>query len=236
MTRNTLKIIACVSMLVDHIGYILMPEVAFLRYVGRLAMPIFAFFIGEGCLYTRDRKKYFTRIFTLGVVCQLFYIGEYLFTKSSNPFYLNILFTFSASVLLCSALIASVEEREQGRKGKSGYILGALLVLFFVLCKLREENIIPLEFDYGFGGIILPVFAAVSKDRKKKLIGFTLGLALVILLKNYRDPMWTVCALLSIVPLCFYNGKAGRKNLQKAFYLFYPLHLGVLYLISIIIK
>ena len=56
-------------MLVDHIGYILLPEAAFLRYIGRLAMPIFAFFIGEGCLYTRNRKKYFTRIFGLGVVC-----------------------------------------------------------------------------------------------------------------------------------------------------------------------
>ena len=223
-------------MLIDHIGYILLPEVAFLRYIGRLAMPIFAFFIGEGCLYTRDRKKYYLRVLGLGVVYQLFYIGEYLFTKSSNPFYLNILFTFSASVLLCSALIASVGEREQGRRGKSGYILGALLVFFFVLCKLSEDKNIPLEFDYGFGGIILPVFAAVSKDRKKKLISFALGLALVILSKNYRDPMWTVCALLSIVPLCFYNGKAGERNLQKAFYLFYPLHLGALYLISAIIK
>lgn len=236
MTRNTLKIIACVSMLIDHIGYILVPEVAFLRYIGRLAMPIFAFFIGEGCLYTRNRKKYFTRIFTLGVICQLFYIGEYLFTKSSNPFYLNILFTFSASVLLCSALIASSEERVRGRTGKAGFGLGALVVFFFVLCRLSEEKLIPLEFDYGFGGIILPVFAAVSKDRKKKLISFALGLALVILLKNYRDPVWTVCALLSVVPLCFYNGRAGEKNLQKAFYLFYPLHLGVLYLISFIIK
>lgn len=236
MTRNTLKIIACVSMLIDHIGYILLPEVAFLRYIGRLAMPIFAFFIGEGCLYTRDRKKYFTRIFTLGVICQLFYVVEYLFTKSSNPFYLNILFTFSASVLLCSALIASVEERAQGRTGKSSFGLGVLLVFFWVLCRLSEDKLIPLEFDYGFGGIILPVFAAVSKERKKKLVSFGLGLALVMLFKNYRDPLWTVCAILSIVPLCFYNGKSGKYNLQKAFYLFYPLHLGVLYIISAIIK
>lgn len=235
MTRNTLKIIACVSMLVDHIGYILLPEVAFLRYVGRLAMPIFAFFIGEGCLYTRDRKKYFTRIFSLGVICQLFYVIEYLFTKSSNPFYLNILFTFSASVVLCSCFINACEEKAEGRPGKRSALLGAVLAAIWLVCYLGEEGIIPLEFDYGFGGIILPVFAAVSKDRKKKLISFALGLALVILLKNYRDPMWTVCALLSIVPLSFYNGRAGTKNLQKAFYLFYPLHLGVLYLISVII-
>ena len=233
MTRNALKIIACVSMLIDHIGYILLPEVAFLRYIGRLAMPIFAFFIGEGCLYTRDRKKYFTRIFTLGVVCQLFYVGEYLFTKSSNPFYLNILFTFSASVVLCSAFINSLDEKGKGKTGRASFGLGALLAGIWALCYLGENGIIPLEFDYGFGGIVLPVFAAVSKDRKKKLLSFGLGLTLVILLKNYSDSMWTLCALLSIIPLCFYNGKSGEKNLQKAFYLFYPLHLGVLYLISL---
>lgn len=236
MTRNTLKIIACVSMLIDHIGYILLPELAFLRYIGRLAMPIFAFFIGEGCLYTRDRKKYFTRIFSLGVACQLFYVGEYLFTKSSNPFYLNILFTFSASAVLCSAFIDAAKEKSEGHPGRKNLLLGALLVFFWVLCYLGREKVIPLEFDYGFGGIILPVFAAVSKDRKKKLISFAFGLTLVILFKNYSDPMWTVCALLSIVPLCFYNGRAGTKKLQKAFYLFYPFHLGVLYLISVIIK
>lgn len=223
-------------MLIDHIGYILLPEAAFLRYIGRLAMPIFAFFIGEGCLYTRNRKKYFTRIFGMGVVCQLFYIGEYLFTKSGNPFYLNILFTFSASVVLCSLFIDAAGENAKGKAGKASLLLGGLLLGLWVLCCLGEKGIIPIEFDYGFGGIILPVFAAVSKQRKKKLFSFACGLGLVILLKNYSDPMWTVCALLSIVPLCFYNGRAGEKNLQKAFYLFYPFHLGVLYLISIFLK
>lgn len=235
MSRNALKIIACVSMLIDHIGFILLPEVAFLRYIGRLAMPVFAFFIGEGCLYTRDRKKYFTRIFSLGVVCQLFYVGEYFLTKSSNPFYLNILFTFSASVVLSSAFINASNDKAEGKKLTKSLLLGAVLLALWVICYLGENGIIPLEFDYGFGGIVLPVFAAVSKDRKKKLISFASGLFLVILLKDYSDPMWTVCALLSIVPLCFYNGKAGKKNLQKAFYLFYPLHLGVLYLISLFI-
>lgn len=53
MNRNQLKIIACISMLIDHIGYVLFPDVTVLRLIGRIAMPIFAFFIGEGCLYTK---------------------------------------------------------------------------------------------------------------------------------------------------------------------------------------
>lgn len=235
MSRNTLKIIASVSMLIDHIGFILLPEVTFLRYIGRLAMPIFAFFIGEGCLYTRDRQKYLSRIFSLAVVCQLFYVGEYIFTKSGNPFYLNILFTFSASVLLCSLMLSSTEEKDRAKKFGRSLLLGLALAFFWVVCYLNKEGIIPLQFDYGFGGIILPLFAAVTKERKKKLAVFAAGLFLVIITKNYSDPMWTVCALLSIIPLCFYNGRAGEKNLQKAFYLFYPVHLGVLYLISVFV-
>lgn len=223
-------------MLIDHIGFILLPEVTFLRYIGRLAMPIFAFFIGEGCLYTRNRRKYFTRIFSLGVVCQLFYIGEYIFTKSSNPFYLNILFTFSASVILCSAMLSCAEEADKAKKFIKGLFLGFAVAFFWLICYLGSEGIITLQLDYGYGGIVLPVFAATTKERKKKLLTFAAGLFLVIILKNYSDPMWTVCALASVIPLCFYNGKPGEKNLQKAFYLFYPVHLGVLYLISIFIR
>ena len=58
MSNTTLKIIACVSMLIDHIGYIFFPEYIVFRYLGRIAMPIFAFFIGQGCRYTKNRQKY----------------------------------------------------------------------------------------------------------------------------------------------------------------------------------
>jgi len=73
MNRNHLKLIACMSMLIDHIGYVLFPEAELLRIIGRIAMPIFAFFIGEGCLHTRDRKKYFLRLFVLALICQAVY-------------------------------------------------------------------------------------------------------------------------------------------------------------------
>ena len=100
MSRNVLKIIACITMLIDHIGYILLPEYVVLRYIGRLTMPIFAFFIGEGCLYTRDRKKYLFRLLSLGLVCQGFYVLEYIFFGTGDPYYLNILLTFSVSKIV----------------------------------------------------------------------------------------------------------------------------------------
>lgn len=232
MSRNALKIIACVSMLIDHIGYFLFPGIEEFRYIGRLAMPIFAFFIGEGCLYTRNRKKYFTRIFSLGIFCQLFFVGEWLINKSTNPLYLNILFTFSASVLLCSAFILSTTGEDESKKRRYGFVFGGLLVFFILICHLGKSGVTKLEFDYGFAGIILPVFAATTKERKKKFFIFAAGLVLCILSLNFSDVMWTVCALLSLVPLSFYNGESGEKNLQKAFYLFYPGHLAAIYLVS----
>ena len=69
MNRNHLKIIACVSMLCDHMGYLLFPQAFWLRWIGRLALPLFAFFIGEGCRHTHDRRKYVLQITALAAVC-----------------------------------------------------------------------------------------------------------------------------------------------------------------------
>lgn len=232
MSRNTLKVIACISMLLDHIGYLLLPDVDFLRYAGRLAMPIFAFFIGEGCLYTKDRKKYFLRVFSLGIICQTVYVLEYFIVGSGDPFYLNILLTFSASIIICSALRGCFDENGSHIKGKVNYIFGFTVAAFLVICTLNKKGIIPVYFDYGLGGILLPVFAAATKDKCKKLIIYSFGLILCVFLFDYSDPLWTVCALSTLILLFFYNGRPGKAKLKTAFYLFYPVHLAVLYIIS----
>ena len=56
LSNNTLKIIAALAMLADHVGYLLFPDVTVLRIIGRLAFPIFAFTIAEGCKYTRKAE------------------------------------------------------------------------------------------------------------------------------------------------------------------------------------
>ena len=59
ISGSTLKIIGCILMIVDHVGCILFPRIMFFRIVGRLAMPIFAFLIAEGCYYTKNKLKHF---------------------------------------------------------------------------------------------------------------------------------------------------------------------------------
>lgn len=56
-------------MLVDHIGYLLLPDVVWLRWIGRLALPIFAYFVAEGCRHTRNRWRYVGRMLGLGCLC-----------------------------------------------------------------------------------------------------------------------------------------------------------------------
>ena len=56
LTGNQLKLIALVTMTIDHIGMQLFPRVRLLRIIGRLAFPIFAYMIAEGCRYTRNRR------------------------------------------------------------------------------------------------------------------------------------------------------------------------------------
>ena len=75
-------------MVIDHLGYMYYPSAIWMRIVGRISLPIFAFFIAEGCFYTKNRLKYFSLTFGLGVICQIVY---FIAMEST---YMSILITF----------------------------------------------------------------------------------------------------------------------------------------------
>lgn len=245
MNRNHLKIIACISMLVDHIGYFLFPEIEVLRWIGRIAFPLFAFFIGEGCVYTSSRKKYHLSVFLLGVGCQAVYIAEDLIsngkiTFSSDCLFLNILLTFSLGIFACFTMCDIREAYHRGEKKAvlaGSVILTVYILALFAMCTLlwffRKQGD-SLYFDYGICGMLLPLSAAVYRDRKLKLLLFTLGVLIYCLVFTHSMPhVWF--SLISPVLLLFYNGKSGSKKFKYLFYIFYPAHLGIIYLIDFII-
>lgn len=220
LTGNALKILAAIFMTIDHIGAILFPRVLILRIIGRLALPIYAFMIAEGCKYTRNRKKYFGMVFGLGAVCQIVY---YLFDGS---LYFSILITFSLSILMIYAL----QYWKQNKTVLSGLVFGMSVLAVYILNRW-------LTIDYGFWGCMLPVFAALphSTDRDSLPMNTAmLGIGLVFL--GLSTDLIQCLALLALPLLFAYNGKRGTMNLKYFFYIFYPTHLVVLEGIAMLVQ
>ena len=235
MTSNKLKIIACITMLIDHIGYILLPEVAFLRYIGRIAMPLFAFMIAEGCRHTKNRVRYFLQVLGLAAVCQLFYFGEQLISGTFDSIYLNILFTFSLSIALCFA----VDDLKKAVKDKSSdrvicflKLVGTLAVTLLFTVVGERYLPIPYYMDYGLLGVLLPVGAVLFDNKWASKICFAVFLLIYCIL-GFKDLPYIWYSLLSLILIFAYNGQRGKKGLKYLFYIFYPLHLAVLYGISV---
>lgn len=98
MSSFVLKIIAVLTMFIDHLGYIIWGRVTFFNYIGRLAFPIFAFQISEGYLHTRNLKKYFLRLIIIAIISQIPY-SLFLSTYLNDYISPNIFFSLISGLL-----------------------------------------------------------------------------------------------------------------------------------------
>ncbi len=148
INRDTLKLIAVISMLVDHIGAILFPQVMILRVIGRFAFPIFAFMIAEGCIYTKNKFKYLKNILLFGIIAQMVKI------YFNDNLKLNIMFTFTLSVIMIYILQYGIdsftENKSQSRKIYSALLFVLSVAVVYVLN-------ITIDIDYGFAGCTAPL-------------------------------------------------------------------------------
>ena len=234
LTGNQLKISAAFLMLVDHMGVMLYPGIEMFRIIGRLSFPLFAFFIAEGCVYTKNKRNYFLGIFLLGIFCQvIFYV-----TQKSTDF--GILITFSFSILLCYLLEyikKTLFSKEKGIFFK--ILLGVAFVLAVHATYLFNQK---YYVDYGFYGCVLPLFACLLRTVKSNgkeylksldhnfihVILFGIGLYILSLDIGYVQmySMWALPLLL------LYSGKRGKWRMKWFFYIFYPAHFVVLALVQ----
>ena len=216
LTGNQLKLIAAIAMLADHIGLMFFPHAPLLRIIGRLAFPIFAFMIAEGCKYTRNRLRYLGQLFGLALGCQIVYF------IADGSLYLSVLFTFSLAVLMIFAL--------QYCKAKPG-ALPVLLFLSAVAAVYLLNQVLTI--DYGFWGCMLPVFAAALHSTRLDRHPLNIAMLALGLLLLWLDlGGWQLYALAAPVLLLCYSGKRGKTNMKYFFYIFYPAHLALLQVIS----
>lgn len=218
LTGNQLKILAMIAMTCDHVGVQIFPQLLWLRVIGRLALPIYAYMIAEGCRHTRDRKKYLMRLLGMGALCQVVYF------VAMGSLYQCILITFSLSVFLICLL--DTVEQERSTKNWAKLLAGTLLAFF--LCTVLPD-LLPqtdYEVDYGIQGVLLPVLIYGAGTR-----GLLLGLFLVAM--QYGGAQWL--AFLAVPLLLAYNGQRGKANIGKLFYWYYPVHLVAIYAVSLLI-
>lgn len=256
ITGNALKIIALITMTLDHVGLLLLHNYQPFRIVGRIAFPLFAYMIAEGCRYTKNKRNYFLRIFGLGLLCQL----AYYITERST--YQGILMTFSVSILISYAVLWAQGNRQnkQGNKkdkvnvssgngalpeyvilSRQGIMSWCIVVVLIALAAVitGQLPILParwqIQFDYGFFGILLPVLIAAGKNKWQKLILSAVGISLTALSfsGSFGKIQWASLAAVPIIAL--YNGRKGKWNMKYLFYIYYPLHMAVIYGLAMII-
>ena len=208
LTGNQLKILAMIFMTCDHVGFQLFPQFPILRILGRLALPIYAYMIAEGCRHTRDRKKYLLRLAAMALVCQI----VYFFAMGS--LYQCILVTFSLSVCL-------IWLYESNRN----HFFWGLLAAWF-LCQVVPDLLPHTDFyiDYGIWGVLLPVLIYIAGTK-----GLIVGVLLLAL--TLGGNQWLAFGAVPL--LLLYNGKRGSWKIGKLFYFYYPAHLVVIYLLSL---
>ncbi|MBR6505093.1 MAG: conjugal transfer protein TraX [Clostridia bacterium] len=218
MTSFGLKILAIISMFLDHLSYAIYGHFSWLNYLGRLAFPIFAFQITEGYVHTKNFKKYLLRLGAFALISQIPYL---LFTNTfTDTFTLNIFFTLFAGLLAITIF----------DKYTNKYLGFLYVILLAILSEL-------LHFDYGWFGIfVIFIFYIFKNNEINMSIAFITAVCLkyiIALIQNnfyYAYYILALFTMLSIIPIALYNKKQG-KSAKYFFYAFYPVHLILLCLI-----
>ena len=221
MTSSNLKILACITMLIDHIGAVFYPEVFLLRMIGRIAFPIFAFLLVEGFIHTHNVKKYLTRLglfaFISEVPFDLAFHNQWLYLNSQNVFFTLFL---GLTLLIVYEKIQSIP----------------FYVFLAVFGACLFATLIQADY-YFFGILMIYCFYKYRNNIVKKLVFLSI---IQIFMVSISTEFFTVIslfrvlqifAIFSLLPIYLYNMKKGFQ-LKYLFYAFYPIHLFILFWIQ----
>ncbi|RFZ77013.1 hypothetical protein DS742_20455 [Lacrimispora amygdalina] len=238
ISGNTLKMIAVITMLIDHIGAVVI-ENGILKYqnpllmqtilatpagarwsaidfvlrtIGRIAFPIFCYLLVEGFLHTRDIKKYGIRLFAFALISEIPF-DLAVFNSWFHPGYQNVFFT-----LFIGLWVLVWYQKAMGDPLRQFLAIG-------VGCGVS----ILLKSDYNIYGIVLILTIYVFRNNKKLQTVFS-GITAALISVSCLG-----AGALALLPIHMYNGKKGERNLKYLFYWFYPFHLILLYILRLMI-
>lgn len=228
MNAKTLKWIAIITMTLDHIGFFLIPDGWLndvFRGIGRIAFPLFAFLIAQGYEHTHHFGRYILRLGIAAVVMELAVLIIYLVSGEAYFITINVFIPLLAGLLS----LWLIHHRNPYYKW--------LIIPLLVLCEWGGVS-------YGMYGVLMILaFGLLPKKHQY-------WTALIILNLFFNEwPLFTYLAtsydtryegwlqwlsLLALVPIQLYNGQKGTYN-KWFFYLYYPLHIGIIVTIQLLI-
>ena len=216
MNNTYLKLIALLTMIIDHVGAIFFSYEPNFRIIGRIAFPIYCFLLVEGYFHTRDVKKYSIRLLIFALVSEIPF--DYAFFGGINNTHQNIFFTLFLGLMAVHAM-----EKYSVKKPLISF--GGLLIAIFLSEFLRT--------DYGILGIlyILTFYGLRKMEGMYKVFLMVILISALNLLLAGGLQFYSILAIPFIVT---YNGKPGVRNIfmKYGFYAAYPLHLLILYFLK----
>ena len=298
MSAFVLKLIAVASMLIDHAAYSLFLAGVFtgrgyvyMRAVGRIAFPIFAYMIVNGFEKTHDVRRYFSRLALFAVISQPVYrlaftaanygaqaltgggitlsltaanitapclaaliAAAYLIFACRGRVELSLLWVCAALVLpyvrlevfgvtllggklnvfytlaIGLALIAALDALRRARGGK-GELLCALMLL---LAALAAALLLQKTADYGWMGLALCAALYLARSRRVYQAGVIVLWCVCEYAVMQSSWFFALYAMLAAVPVLLYSGRLGAR--MRGFYLVYPVHLGIFYVLSFLVS
>lgn len=222
MSSFMLRVIALLSMVIDHAGLALFPNIGAFRCVGRIAFPLYCFLLTQGFIHTHDRRAYARRLLLLAILSEIPF-DLLIFGRICSGVEQNVLF----SLLLGLLALYAVESFQS----RPIYGAGAVLLLCMAAMLARVS--------FGWLSIMLCLCFYVY-DRKKAqlaiwtpamLLGYSLSLHLSGVAASWV--LVSLCSLLCVPLILLYNGRRGlrARPLTFLFYAAYPLHIIALLVI-----
>lgn len=241
LSGSTIKLIAVITMIIDHTGaailgrymmqegimqaandqnavvlwmqdhYALYIAYQIMRMIGRVAFPIYCFLLVEGFFKSRNLKKYCLRLLLFAV------LSEIPFNLAFNstllyPGHQNVFLELFTGLITIMA-VHFVGQHLTNRVLK--FLAGAGII---IVASMAAQY---TRMDYGAIGIVCIVLLYLTASRKKLQI-----------LTGALSFLWELTAPLGFIPIGFYNGKRGL-SLKYFFYFVYPAHLLILYLLAL---
>ncbi len=205
MNDTTLKLIAIISMVFDHVGTVFFPEITMFRLLGRISLPIFVFLLTEGFSKTNNKSKYAQRMFVFGIISIVLHSLAFfnkLFCFSCQNIFFTLLITF---IMLCLF--------DQAKAIKYRSIVSLFILILVVALS------VSLRLEYA---VVCPLMATIFYTLREKrimticclfisiIIGYTIECFFIFninLVVAAISSVFELIALLAIIPLLSIMGK-----------------------------